>query len=95
MNPSAPLDLDWLRRRMPEREIHWLAITGSTMTVAARLSADGAASGTVVVAEEQTAGKGRAGHSWHSESAAGLYSPSPPDSLSRKPSNPSSASPPI
>lgn len=73
MNPSAPLDLDWLRRRMPDREIHWLAITGSTMTVAARLSADGAASGTVVVAEEQTAGKGRAGHFWHSESASGLY----------------------
>jgi len=29
--------------------------------------------GTVVIAEEQTAGRGRAGHSWHSERATGIY----------------------
>jgi len=29
--------------------------------------------GTVVVAEEQTAGQGRHGHSWHSEAGTGLY----------------------
>lgn len=73
MISGAPLDLDWLKRRMPERELHWLATTDSTMTAAAKLSAEGAASGAVVVAEEQTAGKGRAGHSWHSEPASGLY----------------------
>ena len=73
MTPGAPLDLEWLRRRMPERELHWLAVTDSTMNEAAKWSAAGAASGTVVVAEEQTAGKGRAGHGWHSEPAIGLY----------------------
>lgn len=73
MNPGAPLDLDWLRRRMPGREIVHLATTPSTMLDAARLAASGAASGTAITAEEQTAGKGRAGHSWHSEPHAGLY----------------------
>lgn len=73
MNPAAPLDLDWLRRRMPGREILHLSTTPSTMLDAARLAASGAPSGTVATAEEQTAGKGRAGHSWHSEPYAGLY----------------------
>lgn len=73
MTPGAPLDLDWLKRRMPGRDLHWLAVTDSTMMEAARLSAGGAAAGTVVVAEEQTAGKGRAGHGWHSEPHNGLY----------------------
>jgi BirA family biotin operon repressor/biotin-[acetyl-CoA-carboxylase] ligase len=45
----------------------------STMFEASRLAAAGAASGTTVVAEEQTAGQGRHGHSWHSEPGAGLY----------------------
>ena len=29
--------------------------------------------GTVVIAEEQTAGRGRAGHTWHSEKTSGIY----------------------
>jgi BirA family biotin operon repressor/biotin-[acetyl-CoA-carboxylase] ligase len=29
--------------------------------------------GTVVIAEEQTAGRGRAGHTWHSEKTNGIY----------------------
>lgn len=45
----------------------------STNTVAMHLGEQGEAHGTVVVAEEQTSGRGRAGHSWHSEKAAGLY----------------------
>ncbi|MGH9711124.1 MAG: biotin--[acetyl-CoA-carboxylase] ligase [Candidatus Acidiferrales bacterium] len=45
----------------------------STNTVAMRLGDEGEAHGTVVVAEEQTSGRGRAGHSWHSEKAAGIY----------------------
>lgn len=73
MKPGAPLDLEWLKRRMPDRELHCLAVTDSTMTVAAKLNAAGVPSGTLVVAEEQTAGKGRAGHGWYSEPAIGLY----------------------
>ena len=43
------------------------------MTEASRLASLGAASGTVVGADEQTAGYGRHGRSWHSEPGSGLY----------------------
>lgn len=43
------------------------------MTEAARLAAEGAPSGTAVLADEQTAGQGRQGHSWHSAPNDGLY----------------------
>jgi BirA family biotin operon repressor/biotin-[acetyl-CoA-carboxylase] ligase len=45
----------------------------STNDIAARLAASGAPEGTVVVAAEQTAGRGRRGRSWHSPPGAGLY----------------------
>jgi BirA family biotin operon repressor/biotin-[acetyl-CoA-carboxylase] ligase len=45
----------------------------STMVKAAELAEAGAESGTVVVADAQTAGQGRMGRSWHSEPGAGLY----------------------
>ena len=65
----------------------WLRSTESTMKDAATLAEQGEPHGTVVVAEEQTAGIGRHGHSWHSEQHAGLYLsiilrlPLPADSL--------------
>lgn len=43
------------------------------MKDAAALAAKGEPHGTVVVAECQTAGIGRHGHSWHSEADGGLY----------------------
>ena len=64
-----------------------LQTTTSTMKDAAALAARGEPHGTVVVAEKQTAGVGRHGHSWHSESEGGLYLsiilrlPLPPDTL--------------
>jgi len=58
---------------LPGRRVEWLASTDSTMIVAARLAREGCASGTVVGADQQTAGIGRAGHSWYSESGSGLY----------------------
>jgi BirA family biotin operon repressor/biotin-[acetyl-CoA-carboxylase] ligase len=58
---------------MMGRQILRLASTASTMQEAARLAAEGCASGTAVVAEEQTAGIGRHGHTWHSETGSGLY----------------------
>jgi BirA family biotin operon repressor/biotin-[acetyl-CoA-carboxylase] ligase len=45
----------------------------STMTEASALAAAGAAHGTAVIAQRQTAGIGRHGHSWHSAESAGLY----------------------
>jgi BirA family transcriptional regulator, biotin operon repressor / biotin---[acetyl-CoA-carboxylase] ligase len=67
------MDCDLLRAEMPDRHIEWHAVVGSTMTEASRLAASGAASGTVVGAEEQTDGRGRHGRSWHSEPGSGLY----------------------
>jgi len=67
------MDCDLLRAKMPDRRIEWHAVVGSTMTEASRLAASGAASGTVVGADEQTAGQGRHGRTWHSEPGSGLY----------------------
>lgn len=44
----------------------------STNTVAMRLGEQGEPHGTMVLAEEQTAGRGRAGRSWTSEKSAGI-----------------------
>jgi BirA family biotin operon repressor/biotin-[acetyl-CoA-carboxylase] ligase len=50
-----------------------LQTTTSTMKDAAALAARGEPHGTVIVAEKQTGGIGRHGHSWHSEADGGLY----------------------
>jgi BirA family transcriptional regulator, biotin operon repressor / biotin---[acetyl-CoA-carboxylase] ligase len=68
-----PFDVAWLQAKMPGRRVEWHNVIGSTMTEALRLAVAGAPSGTVVGAEQQTAGQGRHGRSWHSESGAGLY----------------------
>src|SRR4051812_50068807 len=43
------------------------------MDVAHRLAAEGAPAGTLVIADEQTAGRGRGGKSWQSSPGAGLW----------------------
>lgn len=45
----------------------------STNTYAMQQGAEGAPHGSVYLAEEQTAGRGRGAHGWHSEPQAGLY----------------------
>jgi BirA family transcriptional regulator, biotin operon repressor / biotin---[acetyl-CoA-carboxylase] ligase len=47
--------------------------TDSTNRVAMELGFAGDPEGTVVMADEQTAGRGRAGRAWHSEKGTGLY----------------------
>ncbi len=54
------------------RIVHYFRIE-STNTEALELAAKGAAHGTVVVAEEQTAGRGRFGRNWYSERSSGIY----------------------
>jgi BirA family biotin operon repressor/biotin-[acetyl-CoA-carboxylase] ligase len=58
--------------RFGER-IHWLRTASSTNDIAAHLADLGAEEGTVVVAEAQTAGRGRLGRVWFSPPGAGLY----------------------
>ncbi|MCW5804223.1 MAG: biotin--[acetyl-CoA-carboxylase] ligase [Deltaproteobacteria bacterium] len=50
-----------------------LEVTGSTNDEAARLARAGASHGTIVVAERQTAGRGREGRAWSSPPGMGLY----------------------
>ena len=53
--------------------VRHFAQIGSTNAAAMRAGADGARDGSVWLAEEQTAGKGRAGHVWKSEPRDGIY----------------------
>ena len=53
--------------------IVFLASTGSTNDVASGLAASAEHEGAVVIADAQTAGRGRRGHSWLSPPGSGLY----------------------
>jgi len=55
-----------------ERQL-WFAAVSSTSDVAADLAGRGAEEGLVVLADEQTAGRGRHRRSWSSPPGAGLY----------------------
>ena len=55
------------------KRIHHFFKIDSTNSVAMALGEQGEPHGTVVIAEEQTAGRGRAGHTWHSEKTSGIY----------------------
>jgi BirA family biotin operon repressor/biotin-[acetyl-CoA-carboxylase] ligase len=55
------------------RRIVYLTSTDSTMDVARREAEGGAPEGTVVIAEEQTAGRGRFGRQWVSPPGLNLY----------------------
>lgn len=54
------------------RTVRRVGTVGSTQEAAFALAADGAGDGTAVVAEAQTAGRGRRGRRWHAEPGAGL-----------------------
>jgi len=62
-----PLDLDRLRRAT-NRPLYYHPSVDSTMSAAANLPV-----GAVVLSDEQTAGQGRHGHSWHSAPGDGIY----------------------
>ena len=68
---------DMMRQRLKGtlfgKHIHHFFKIDSTNRVALELAHAGEPEGTVVIAEEQTAGRGRAGRTWHSERAAGIY----------------------
>jgi len=76
---AVPGDLDaalaGARRRLGVfgRDFHHFETVGSTNDVANRLALSGAPEGTTVVADAQTAGRGRMGRTWYSPSGAGLY----------------------
>src|ERR1035438_3873520 len=67
------IDIARVRSQLADHKIYWHPAIGSTMTEASHLAAAGCESGTIVGADEQTAGQGRYGRVWHSEPGAGLY----------------------
>jgi BirA family biotin operon repressor/biotin-[acetyl-CoA-carboxylase] ligase len=72
------LDPALVERGLRDREVPWplpvlVAATGSTNDDVADLAASGAAEGTCVVADTQTAGRGRLGRTWISPAGSGLW----------------------
>lgn len=72
------MDGTLVERRLADREVPWprphvLSSTGSTNADVLALAAGGAPEGTVVVADEQTAGRGRLGRAWVSAPGSGLW----------------------
>ncbi len=62
-----------LREALELPRVELLETTTSTLDVAHRIAAEGAPAGTLVIANEQTAGRGRGGKSWQSSPGAGLW----------------------
>jgi BirA family transcriptional regulator, biotin operon repressor / biotin---[acetyl-CoA-carboxylase] ligase len=62
-----------LRGSLFGKRIYHFFKVDSTNRVALELGHAGEPEGAVVLAEEQTSGRGRAGRTWHSERAAGIY----------------------
>ena len=82
MPPTIPLiadafELDTLRRELAGTpfagKVRHFPTIDSTNTLAMREAEQGQESGTVYLADEQTVGRGRGAHEWHSAAGSGLY----------------------
>jgi len=62
-----------LRGTIFDAHVHHFYKIGSTNTAAMAAASQGAPEGTVFLAEEQTAGRGRGANSWESARSAGIY----------------------
>lgn len=62
-----------LRTSVLAKQIYYYARVGSTNEEAKRRALDGAPNGSLLIAEEQTSGKGRLGRNWTSPAGAGLW----------------------
>jgi BirA family transcriptional regulator, biotin operon repressor / biotin---[acetyl-CoA-carboxylase] ligase len=58
---------------LPERNIMFLDVVDSTNNIAKKLALEGCKERTVIIAGEQTNGRGRKGKVWYSERGKGLY----------------------
>jgi BirA family transcriptional regulator, biotin operon repressor / biotin---[acetyl-CoA-carboxylase] ligase len=66
-------DAEALRRLTGAPRLELRASTGSVLDVAHELAAAGAPAGLLVLADEQTEGRGRQGRAWHSPAGSGLW----------------------
>jgi BirA family biotin operon repressor/biotin-[acetyl-CoA-carboxylase] ligase len=62
-----------LRGTIFAQQLHHFYKIGSTNTAAMAAAAEGAHEGSVFLAEEQTAGRGRGANAWHSSRSSGIY----------------------
>ena len=73
----STLDIDQLNDALQgtvfHGKLHHFAVIESTNARALADAQAGAKAGQVYIADEQTAGRGRGGHTWHSEPGRGLY----------------------
>lgn len=69
---EAATILDGLKTQVLGRHVLVYPVIGSTNDEAKRLAAEGAPEGTLVLAEEQTAGRGRQGRRWHAPPGTAL-----------------------
>lgn len=67
------LDGATLATRLGVPRVEALEVVASTMDRAHALAGEGAPAGTLVIAEEQSAGRGRGGRAWDSRPGAGLW----------------------
>ena len=65
--------LPLLKGTLFDQPVHHYYKIDSTNSAAMEAAASGAPEGTVVLGEQQTAGRGRAGHRWDSQNSAGIY----------------------
>ncbi|MBW8349065.1 biotin--[acetyl-CoA-carboxylase] ligase [Bacillus sp. IITD106] len=70
---SEPDILFGLETKTIGRTIHYYDSVESTQTIAHKAAREGAAEGTVVIAGEQTGGKGRMSRPWHSSKQKGIW----------------------
>lgn len=76
---SGPSDLDFpsiesaLAETIFAHGLHHFPTIGSTNTHALAEARNGAPSGSFYIADEQTQGRGRSNHQWHSAASQGLY----------------------
>lgn len=70
---AAALERERERFGAHVREVRYARVLPSTMDAAAALADQGGVHGLVIVADQQTAGRGRRGHTWASPVGAGLY----------------------
>ena len=69
----APVIARGLQTRWAGRQIVYLPSVDSTNRRARQLAAEGAPHGTLVIADEQTAGRGRRGRGWTSPAGEGVF----------------------
>ena len=68
-----PVAADEMARRLSLPRVALYHEVGSTLDIAHELAAAGALAGTLVIADAQTAGRGRLGRAWRSEPNAGVW----------------------